>query len=116
MNKAKKGYRAEKYLRDYFIGLGYKLMFKSIRYKFGCIDYANMFDMVLYHPTPPTKRLYISVKHHKDHQQLAEISEHKALYGKANEVYAQFIYHVAGWKGAGKNKTYSKGYFEIVEL
>lgn len=113
VNTWAKGHRAEKFLRDFFTALGYLVVFKSVHLRFGCLDYANMFDIVAY---KDQVRLYISVKHHKDLPQLGEISRHKLLYGKSGERYLQIVYHNSAWLGRGAEKFHHSGYWEIFEV
>jgi len=93
VSKVKKGYNVEKKARDSLIKDEYRITFKSIRYRFGCIDYANLFDIVAY---KGQERLFISCKHfgnsnyYLPHQK--EIKEFKEEYGKEGEIYALWIW------------------------
>lgn len=106
----KKGWRKEKQCRDDLINDGWIIVFKSIRWRFGTIDFAKLFDVVAYRGQ---ERKYISCKHlsnntyHLSHQE--EIKQHKAIYGKIGESYELWLWDKPRWKGGGKNKTWNKG-------
>lgn len=93
VSKVKKGYRVEKRARDELVKDGWFITFKSIRYRFGCIDYAKLFDIVAY---KDDKRLYISCKHfgnsnyYLPHQE--EIRQFKQKYGKEGEEYCLWMW------------------------
>ena len=94
VNTVKKGYRLEKKARDELEQAGYKIFFKSIRTRFGCQDFANLFDIVAY---KGKERLFVSVKsfvswsRHRSH--LADVEEFADNYGYRNE-----FYYVWFWK------------------
>ncbi len=58
----KKGYLKEKRCRDELKAAGWEIVFKSVRWKFGTIDFAKLFDVVAINNESPIWR-FISVKH-----------------------------------------------------
>lgn len=117
VNKARKGYTKEKKIRDDLTKDGWRIVFKSIRWRFGCIDYAGLFDVVAY---KGKQRKFISAKHmgagnyYKQHQK--EIKEFKDEFGLEGESYELWIWDAPRWKGRGKNKKWHKGGFHIIIL
>jgi hypothetical protein len=110
VNKAKKGYRKEKLARDILVSEGWQIFFKSIRFRFGCIDFANRFDIVAY---KDSKRKFISCKHdgsYLPHEQ--DIKDFADKYGKYGESYELWIWHKGAWRGRGENKKFIEPYFE----
>lgn len=93
MNKAAKGYRKEYKIRKQLESEGYFIAFKSIRNRFGCIDFANLFDVVAY---KGKERRYISSKHGNNgnnyiaHQK--EIVDFKTTYGYPDESYELWLW------------------------
>ena len=110
MNKARKGYTKEKKIRDERKADGWLICFKSIRWRFGCIDFATIFDIVAF---KGQQRKYISSKHfngyYLEHQD--EIKKFKDMYGKDGESYELWIWKSPRWEGRGNNKVWFKGGF-----
>jgi len=117
MNKAKKGYVKEKKVRDELIKDGWFIVFKSVRNRFGCIDFGNLWDIVAF---KSHKRLYISNKHfgqgnwHKQHQE--ELKEFKDKYGLPTEEFWLYIWKSPRWEGRGNNKKWCKGEFLKIQI
>jgi hypothetical protein len=118
VNRSKKGYNKEKQARDELKKDGWLITFKSVRYRFGTIDFGpSLFDIVAY---KPDKRLYISNKHfgqgnyYQQHQK--EIKEFKKQYGFPKESFQLWIWKSPRWEGRGKNKKWNKGEFIKLEL
>jgi len=117
MNTAKKGYLKEKYARDILIERGFKIVFKSVRFKFGCIDYAELFDIVA---VRGKEKLHVSNKHfgnsnyHKPHQK--EIKAFKKDHGLPTERFELWLWVSPRWVGRGKNKVWQKGNFKVIKL
>lgn len=112
MNTAKKGQKKEYKARKELEAEGWFIAFKSIRNRFGCIDYSNLFDVVAY---LGKNRKFISLKHfgksnyHLQHQK--EIKDFKEEYGYEGESYELWIWKSPRWEGRGKNKKWFKGDF-----
>jgi hypothetical protein len=91
------------------------IVFKSVRFRFGCIDFANLFDVVAY---KDKERKYISVKHFNGyyllHQQ--EIKDFKQKYGNERESYELWIWFKPHWEGRGKNKIWKRAEFRKIIL
>jgi len=105
VNTVKKGYRLEKKARDELVRDGYTIWFKSTRTRFGCQDFANLFDIVAVFSDGESKhRRYISVKsfvsvsRHKEHiQHVQNFAKVYGVYGKPSERFEVWLY-----KGNGK--------------
>lgn len=112
VSKVKKGYNKEKRIRDELKKDGWLIVFKSIRWRFGTIDYATLFDVVAY---KGQERKFISSKHlgagnyYLDHQK--DIKNFKDTYGKDGESYELWLWDAPRWKGRGENKVWNNGQF-----
>ena len=112
MNTAKKGQKKEYKARKWLEADGWFIVFKSIRNRFGCIDMANLFDVVAY---KGKNRKFISLKHfgksnyYLQHQE--EIKAFKKEYGYEGESYELWLHKSPRWEGRGKNKKWFKGDF-----
>lgn len=124
VNKARKGYIKEKKCRDELKEQGWTIMFKSVRWKFGCIDFGELFDVVAAkknpkYPKHPDWR-FISVKHlsngnyHKPHQK--ELKRFAKMYGLDGMKFELWLWEAPRWKGRGKNKIYWKGGWHKLEM
>lgn len=117
VNRARKGYTKEKKIRDELKKDGWFIAFKSVRYKFGCIDLANLFDVLA---LKGKERKFISAKHlgagnyYQQHQK--EIKEFKDEFGLEGESYELWLWDAPRWKGRGKNKQWNSGGFIKVVL
>lgn len=117
INKAKKGYSKEKMARDQLKAEGWFIVFKSIRYRFGCIDMANLFDLVAYRGQ---SRKFISCKHfgksnnYLSHQE--DIRKFKAEYGKEGESYELWLWSAARYVGRGKDKHWQEAQWKKIIL
>lgn len=93
VNKARKGQHREYMARKQLEANGWLIVFKSIRNRFGCIDFAGLFDIVAY---KHGIRKYISCKHfgqgnyHQEHQK--EIKEFKKKYQLPCEEYELWLW------------------------
>jgi Holliday junction resolvase len=117
MSNVQKGYKKEKLIRDELKKDGWKIVFKSVRWRFGTIDFAGLFDVVAY---KGQERLYISSKHLGDfnyylpHQE--EIKKFAEEHGKQGERYELWLWDKPRWKGRGKNKIWNPGGFIKVKI
>ena len=113
MNKSTKGRRYEAECREIYEREGWKCLFKSQRIKFGRIDFANLFDLVM---AKEKTRLYISVKsrskpeNFKKH--IEEISDFKKQFGLENERFLLAVHYSGHWKGRGKKRTFNQAYWQ----
>ena len=107
VNKAKKGQRREKAIRDELEKKGWLICFKSIRWRFGCIDFATLFDVVAF---KGKERKYVSCKHasngsnHLQHQK--EIQVFKEEHGFPGESYEFWNWTPGRYRGRGANKIW----------
>ena len=98
VSNVEKGRRLEKKARERLISEGYKIFFKSMRMRFGCQDFANLFDIVA---AKVGVRLYVSVKtfvsasRHAEH--IREVEKFIDLYGLHGEVYAIWFWKDREW-------------------
>jgi hypothetical protein len=116
-NQAKRGQRKEALARKELEAEGWQIVFKSVRFRFGCIDFANLFDIVAF---KGQERRYISVKHlgnsnyYLPHQE--EIFKFAIKHGKSGESFELFLWDKPRWVGRGKNKVWNKGGFIKKEI
>lgn len=116
-NTARKGQTKEKKIRDELKKDGWLIVFKSIRWRFGCIDFAGLFDVVSF---KGQQRKYISSKHlgksnyYLPHQ--AEIKKFAETHGKPGESFELWLWDKPRWKGRKPNKTWHKGGWEKVVI
>jgi Holliday junction resolvase-like predicted endonuclease len=113
----KKGQKKEYEIRKRLQKEGWVIMFKSVRFRFGCIDLCGLFDVSAY---KGKDRLFISAKHftkgdyHLPHQ--AEIKKFKEEYGYPGEKYQLWLWKKPQWNGRGVNKKWCNGEFIILDL
>jgi hypothetical protein len=121
VNTAKKGYTKEKRARDELTKDGYLIAFKSIRWRFGCIDFAKLFDVVAIGKDVRGDLIwrFISCKHfgnsnnYLPHQE--EIRNFKQQYsiGPEHMSFEVWIWHKPKWEGRGSNKKWVEGHWDI---
>jgi Holliday junction resolvase-like predicted endonuclease len=110
MNTVRKGYSKEKLCRDQLTREGWNIVFKSVRWKFGTIDYAQLFDVVV---VKAKKKRHISVKHYGNSNQYLthqnNIKHYANKHGLPHETFELWLWDKPRWKGRGKNKVWSEG-------
>ena len=117
VNTARKGATKERRARDELKKEGHMIAFKSIRWRFGCIDFATLFDIVA---IKDNVWRFISVKHfgksnnYLPHQ--VEINEFKAKHGFKDATFELWIWHSPRWTGRGKNKVWNEGKWDKIML
>jgi Holliday junction resolvase-like predicted endonuclease len=117
MSNVSKGYSKEKLCRDQLKADGWFIVFKSVRWKWGTIDYATLFDVVAY---KGQERKFISCKHlsngdhHLPHQ--ASLLAHKQAYGKPGESYEVWLWDKPRWTGRVPNKVWQAGGFRVIVI
>jgi len=117
INTGRKGYTKEKRCRDELIADGWRIVFKSVRWKFGTIDYAGLFDVVAVNGK---SKLHISCKHlgnsnyYLSHQ--AEILVYKAKHGLPAEIFELWLWDKPKWKGRNPNKIWHPGGWQKIKL
>ena len=122
INKAKKGQTKEKMARDELSKEGHFIAFKSIRFRFGCIDFAGLFDIVaikFFKNIGDNNSIwrFISCKHfgksnnYLPHQK--EIREFKEQSGLTGNFYFElWIWHHPKYEGRGENKKWVQGHWD----
>ena len=94
-SNVEKGRRLEKKAREVLEELGYKIFFKSMRTRFGCQDFAKLFDIVA---AKDRSRRLISVKtfvnnsRHLEHKR--DIQEFVNKHSLLNEKCELWLWHV----------------------
>ena len=121
---AKKGYLKEKRCRDDLIEDGWTIVFKSVRWRYGCIDFAELFDVVAIKKNPEFPKhpdwKFISVKHltsgnyYLQHQK--ELRRFKTMYGLEGMTFELWLWEKAGWRGRHPNKTHNKAKWRKIIL
>lgn len=110
MKTTKKGYKKEKLCRDDLQKDNWLVVFKSVRYRFGTVDFAKLFDVVA---VKHTQWRFISVKHfgknnfYLQHQD--KIREFKEQYGWGAAMFELWLWKSPRWEGRGLEKIWCDG-------
>lgn len=116
VNKAKKGYTKEKRCRDELKADGWKILAKSIRWRFGTWDFAGLFDVVA---VKGKAWKFISCKHlgkgnyYLSHQ--IDISRFQEEHGLEGMSFELWLWDAPRWKGRGVKKVYNIGQWKKIE-
>lgn len=116
MSNVRKGYTKEKLCRDNLKEDGWFIVFKSVRFKYGCIDFAKLFDVV----AVKDYWLFVSCKHlgksnyYKPHQE--EIRKFKEKYGTKIMVFQLWLWEHPRWTGRNPNKIWHKGGWDKITI
>lgn len=121
INTAKKGWRKERACRQILEQQGYNIVFKSIRWRYGTLDFAKLFDIVAIriidaHP----EWLFISNKHatggsrHPQHQEA--IKAFKNNLSISFMFFELWLWHAPKWRGRGSNRAWHKAKWEVIRL
>lgn len=123
VNTSAKGWRKERECRKLLEQQGYNIVFKSIRWRFGTLDFAKLFDTVAVKNTDgEIVWLFISNKHYTsaqtkypEHQQ--QIKWFKDNYGIAkNMVFEIWIWHRPAFVGRGSSRRWNPSEWEIINI
>ena len=123
MNKSAKGWRKERQCRVLLENQGWKCVFKSIRWKWGTLDYAGLFDSVFVKTSikwdePQRERLHVSNKHyngyHKAHQ--TAIKAFKEDFGLEGDIFQLWIWHKPKWVGRGFKRHWQEAKWQIITI
>ena len=112
MSTVKKGYTKEYMARKQLEDDGWQIVFKSVRWRFGTIDFAKLFDIVAVTDETPIWK-FISVKHfgksnyYLPHQE--EIQEFRRLHGLEWMDFELWLWDKPRWTGRKPNKIWNKG-------
>ena len=121
VNTVRKGQKKEVMCRKELKAAGWTIFFKSIRWRFGTIDYAELFDVVA---GKGKLRKHVSCKHYgkgnlySAHQE--EIKRFAEEHGQEHDEFELWIWKSPRWYGRGKDKKWFEGgwikiiYFEGV--
>jgi len=114
MSTVKKGYTKEYLARKELEKEGWNIVFKSVRWRFGTIDFAKLFDIVA---IKYYKWRFISVKHfgkgnyYKPHQNdIGHFKIDHAVYGtNCGMTFELWLWDKPRWTGRAPNKVWNKG-------
>ena len=120
MSTVSKGHSKEYLARKELEKDGWQIVFKSVRWRFGTIDFANLFDIVAIHENTPLWR-FISVKHlgksnyYLPHQE--EIKEFKQKHGLGMWMgFELWLWDKPRWTGRKPNKIWNKGGWKKIDI
>lgn len=125
INKSAKGWRKEKSCRVLLEKKGWKCVFKSIRWKWGTLDYAGLFDSVFVrngveNQEPVRQRLHVSNKHFGDYNYYlphqTAIKAFKEDFGLEGDIFQLWIWHKPHWVGRGAKKHWEKAKWQVINL
>lgn len=123
MNTSAKGWKKERECRVLLEKQGWQCVFKSIRWRYGTLDFARLFDSVFVkfeveNAEPTRKWLFVSNKHfqgyHLQHQQ--EIKTFKEQFGLEGMQYQLWIWVSPRWTGRQPNKVWNIAKWQVIEL
>ena len=123
MNTSKKGWRKERECRKILEEQGYKIIFKSIRWRWGTLDLAGLFDTVavrkiVANGEPKLEWLFVSNKHvsnyRKAHYEV--IKAFREAFGVTEGVYVIWVWHKPKWAGRGLQRHWENAKWEIVPV
>jgi|SRR3990167_6116753 len=123
VNTVAKGWRKERECRKILEAQGYKVVFKSIRWKWGTLDFAGLFDSVfvkseIINAGHKVTWLYVSNKHyngyHNAHQ--AQIKAFKEEFGHEEAIYQVWLWHKPKWVGMGVKRHWQEAKWQIIPI
>lgn len=124
VNTSAKGWKKEKECRTKLESEGYKCVFKSIRWKWGTLDFAGLFDSVFVKSIIEAGEhkvswLYVSNKHYtsgyyKPHQAL--IKAFAEEFGHEEALYQLWLWHKPKWVGRGKDKHWEVARWQVIGI
>ena len=123
VNTVAKGWRKERECRKILEAQGYKVVFKSIRWKWGTLDFAGLFDSVfvkseIINACHKVTWLYVSNKHyngyHNAHQ--AQIKAFKDEFGHEEAIYQVWLWHKPKWVGMGVKRHWQEAKWQIIPI
>lgn len=123
MNTSAKGWRKERECRRILEAQGYKCVFKSIRWRWGTLDFAGLFDSVFVRKIveieePKLEWLFISNKYDssysKAHYDL--IQSFIGEFGIEEGVYQIWVWHKPKWVGRGAQRHWQEAKWEIIPV
>ena len=123
VNTNTKGWRKERECRKLLEAQGWKTIFKSIRWRYGTLDMAGLFDSVfvkseIVNAEHKVTWLFVSNKHfngyHIKHQAL--IKAFAEEFGFEEAEYNLWIWHKPKWAGRGVKKHWEEARWQIIKI
>src|SRR3990167_2825178 len=121
VNTSVKGWAKERECRKILEVQGYKIVFKSIRWRWGTLDFAGLFDTVavrkiVQNQEPKLEWLFVSNKHATNYRKAhcTAIQGFKEDFGFEEALFAVYIWHKPKWVGRGKNKHWQQAKWDII--
>ena len=123
MNTVLKGWKKERECRVLLEKQGYKIIFKSIRWKWGTLDLAGLFDTlavrkVIKNQEPVVEWLFVSNKYDTSYSK-AHYTAIQAFirdFGIEEGLYHIYVWHKPKWAGRGAKKHWQKSQWKIIEV
>ena len=119
VNTVAKGWRKERECRKILEAQGYKIVFKSIRWRWGVLDFANLFDTIAVRKNQEHKVewLFVSNKHSTNYRKAhyALIQAFIGDFGIEEGVYQVWVWHKPKWAGrssSSKDKGHKRHWKE----
>ena len=123
VNKSAKGWRKERECRKILEAQGYKVVFKSIRWKWGTLDFAGLFDTVAVrkieqNQEPKLEWLFVSNKHATNYRKghYTAIQAFLGEFGIEEGVYQVWVWEKAHWKGKKLNRIWCESQWKIINV
>ena len=123
MNTSKKGWHKERECRVILESQEYKIIFKSIRWRWGTLDLAGLFDTVavrniVKEQEPMTEWLFVSNKHASNYRKAhyAAIQAFIREFGIEEGLYQVWVWCKPRWAGRGDKKQWQNAKWEIIEV
>src|SRR3990167_9312867 len=123
VNKSAKGWRKERECRKILEAQGYKIVFKSIRWRWGTLDFAGLFDTVAVrkieqNQEPKVEWLFVSNKHATNYRKgyYTLIQAFLGDFGIEEGIYQVWVWHKPKWVGRGVKRHWQEAKWEIIQV
>lgn len=123
VNLSKKGWKKERECRKLLQKQGWQVVFKSIRWKYGTLDFAGLFDTVavrkaISQAEPKLEWLFVSNKHDTSYRKahLTQIQAFKEAFGIEEGLWQVWIWIKPKWTGRGSKKQWQQAKWQIIEV
>ena len=125
VNTSAKGWRKERECRKLLEQDGFTIVFKSIRWRYGTLDFAKLFDTVaVKNADGEAIWIFISNKHYgsaqtkfPEHQQkIMEFKEKFCPKGCLHMIFELWIWHKPAYSGRGASRRWNNAKWEIIKL
>ena len=122
VNTSAKGWRKERECRKLLEQQGFTIVFKSIRWRWGTLDFAKLFDTVaVKNADGEPIWLFVSNKHFQgyfpQHQQA--IKDFKLKYGLSqcqHMIFELWLWHKPKWVGKGISRRWQEAKWQIIKI